>query len=148
MRQTSFNITNLFLLKLFWRPITIPDCRRLEEEVFLVAGWGKFLARPGLARPELDAEEDLPVDAAPITVLVLDEGCSDLRGAKRAAAPTVWDLVNGLRTSAPLAEAPMTNLVLGAGGSGSVFPVDPMTNCNIILPRLFFQLFSFVYSRK
>jgi len=52
-----------------------------------------------------------------------------------AAAPMIAGLDRedassdkGRRTSAPFAAAPITNLRLGAGGSGRVFPVDPITN--------------------
>lgn len=63
---------------------------------------------------KLRPSSKLRADAAPMTAgLDLEEGSSSDKGR---------------RTSAPLAASPITNLRRGAGGSGRVFPVDPITN--------------------
>ena len=64
--------------------------------------------------------------AAPITVVDLEAGAEGDRGT--AAAPTAGDVRdNGLLISAPLAAAPMTNLLSGSGASGKVVPDEPIT---------------------
>ena len=74
-------------------------------------------------------ESDRLLDAAaPITVWDLEDATFNERGALFAAAPTAdLDLGKGRLTSAPLAAAPITNFFLGAGGSGNVVPLDPIT---------------------
>ena len=77
----------------------------------------EFLEGSGcLALDRLDDEPLLA--AAPITVTDRDESAGRLLGAT-AEAPTADCFVRGRCTRAPLAAAPMTNLVLGLGGSGS-----------------------------